>query len=119
MLCTFFASPTSAARRRERTTSSVAGHWPPTTTRPAGREAFRAAIDLDDGTWARARGWALWKVLITIDPDNVGPDARPDAGQRRVLDAVLSEHSVLPIRVIRPRRTPPGDGRPGAGHGRQ
>jgi aminoglycoside phosphotransferase (APT) family kinase protein len=31
----------------------------------AGRAAFRDAVDLDDGTWARARGWALWKALIT------------------------------------------------------
>jgi aminoglycoside phosphotransferase (APT) family kinase protein len=30
------------------------------------REAFVAAVDLDAGTWARARGWALWKALITL-----------------------------------------------------
>lgn len=29
------------------------------------REAFRAAIRLDAATWARARGWTLWKALIT------------------------------------------------------
>lgn len=29
------------------------------------REAFRAGAGLDDATWARARGWALWKALIT------------------------------------------------------
>ena len=28
------------------------------------REAFRAALQLDDATWARGRGWALWKALI-------------------------------------------------------
>jgi aminoglycoside phosphotransferase (APT) family kinase protein len=28
------------------------------------RDAFRAAIQLDDDTWARGRGWALWKALI-------------------------------------------------------
>jgi aminoglycoside phosphotransferase (APT) family kinase protein len=33
----------------------------------ASRAAFRAAVDRDDGTWARARGWALWKALITDD----------------------------------------------------
>ncbi|WP_285683385.1 aminoglycoside phosphotransferase family protein [Actinoplanes sp. NBRC 103695] len=33
----------------------------------ASREAFRARIDVDQGTWARARGWALWKALITSD----------------------------------------------------
>ena len=28
------------------------------------REAFRSALSLDSGTWARGRGWALWKALI-------------------------------------------------------
>jgi hypothetical protein len=30
---------------------------------------------MDAGTWARARGWALWKALITL----AGPDAEPGA----------------------------------------
>jgi aminoglycoside phosphotransferase (APT) family kinase protein len=29
------------------------------------RERFMAALPLDQGTWARARGWALWKALIS------------------------------------------------------
>ena len=29
-----------------------------------GREAFRDALPLDEGCWARARGWALWKSLL-------------------------------------------------------
>jgi aminoglycoside phosphotransferase (APT) family kinase protein len=29
------------------------------------RQAFRRGLQLDDGTWARGRGWALWKALIT------------------------------------------------------
>lgn len=29
------------------------------------REAFRRTVSQDAGTWARARGWALWKALIT------------------------------------------------------
>ena len=28
------------------------------------RDAFRAAINLDNATWERARGWTLWKALI-------------------------------------------------------
>ncbi len=28
------------------------------------REAFRATLNFDDGTWARAQGWLLWKALI-------------------------------------------------------
>jgi aminoglycoside phosphotransferase (APT) family kinase protein len=28
------------------------------------RKVFRAALGVDDATWERARGWALWKALI-------------------------------------------------------
>ena len=51
-----------------------------------GRAAFRAAAPADAGTWARARGWALWKALLTIAAG--GPDA-PAA--RRVVAAVTGE----------------------------
>jgi aminoglycoside phosphotransferase (APT) family kinase protein len=33
---------------------------------PASREQFRSAVALDPATWQRARGWALWKALITL-----------------------------------------------------
>jgi aminoglycoside phosphotransferase (APT) family kinase protein len=29
------------------------------------RQIFRATLNLDDNTWARGRGWTLWKSLIT------------------------------------------------------
>jgi aminoglycoside phosphotransferase (APT) family kinase protein len=32
----------------------------------ASRKEFRSAVALDPGTWKRARGWALWKALITL-----------------------------------------------------
>jgi aminoglycoside phosphotransferase (APT) family kinase protein len=32
----------------------------------AGREAFRDALDVDDGTWSRARGYALHQALLII-----------------------------------------------------
>lgn len=32
----------------------------------AGRSVFRQAVDLDADTWCRARGWALWKAVITL-----------------------------------------------------
>jgi len=34
--------------------------------RANGRNAFRAAIDVDDATWARGRGWALTTGLIAL-----------------------------------------------------
>jgi aminoglycoside phosphotransferase (APT) family kinase protein len=30
------------------------------------RDIFRKQIELDNDTWARARGWALWKACITL-----------------------------------------------------
>lgn len=30
------------------------------------RQAFYAALPVDQATWARGRGWALWKALITL-----------------------------------------------------
>ena len=32
------------------------------------RKIFKTHIGLDDNTWARAQGWALWKALITLAP---------------------------------------------------
>ena len=30
------------------------------------RDAFRTIMDLDDDTWARGKGWTLWKSLIIL-----------------------------------------------------
>lgn len=54
------------------------------------REACRAAIDVDEATWARGRGWTLWKALITV----AGHDANQAEAERsrRVIDEVLADH---------------------------
>jgi aminoglycoside phosphotransferase (APT) family kinase protein len=44
--------------------------------------AFRSALPFDDATWARGRGWALWKALITLAQERVG-GANADAAARR------------------------------------
>jgi aminoglycoside phosphotransferase (APT) family kinase protein len=55
-----------------------------------GRQTFRTAVDQDPATWARARGWALWKALLGLtEPD--ADDAR-SALNRRVIDEVLTDH---------------------------
>jgi len=53
------------------------------------REAFRAAFALDSDTWSRARGWALWKALITLAKDNASLEA---VKARDVLNELLAEH---------------------------
>ena len=55
------------------------------------REAFRAALPLDEATWARGRGWTLWKALITLAA-LPGTNALAAAESRRVLDEVLADH---------------------------
>jgi aminoglycoside phosphotransferase (APT) family kinase protein len=54
------------------------------------REAFRSAMPADAAMWARARGWALWKALITIAIMDVTPSATEQAF--RTARAVLAEH---------------------------
>ena len=45
----------------------------------AGRAAFRRGLPLDDGTWARGRGWALWKALITLAREKQGGESANEA----------------------------------------
>ena len=62
------------------------------------REAFRRALDLDEGTWARGRGRALWKSLISwagvvrSAGRTLDPAARFgwERGSREVVDEVLA-----------------------------
>ncbi len=56
------------------------------------REAFRSAVGQDSDTWARARGWALWKALISLVQD-IDRDEKQAAGHRRVIDEVLADHT--------------------------
>ena len=55
------------------------------------RQAFRAAVGQDAGTWARARGWALWKALIGLVQDLDSHEDRA-AVNRRVVEEVLADH---------------------------
>lgn len=55
------------------------------------REAFRALLPLDDATWARGRGWTLWKGLITVAALS-GTNSLEARNSRRVIDEVLADH---------------------------
>jgi aminoglycoside phosphotransferase (APT) family kinase protein len=55
------------------------------------RTAFRQAVDQDAGTWARARGWALWKALLTLE-GCLDTDPELAAHNMRVIDDVLADH---------------------------
>ena len=48
------------------------------------RPAFVTGVGLDPATWARARGWALWKAAITLA-------SPPGAPERRLAERTLAE----------------------------
>ncbi|MEU4035675.1 aminoglycoside phosphotransferase family protein [Streptomyces collinus] len=56
------------------------------------RAAFREAVGQDDGTWARARGWALWKAMLVLS-ECVDTNEALAAVHRRVIDEVLADHA--------------------------
>jgi aminoglycoside phosphotransferase (APT) family kinase protein len=49
------------------------------------RNIFRTTLDLDKNTWARGRGWALWKALCWAFPGEKRVDWR-------VIDEILADH---------------------------
>ena len=58
---------------------------------PVAAAAFRDVLALDDDTWARARGWALWKAAIMLS--GVSPGPHDPAHTRAVLHRVLAAHA--------------------------
>jgi aminoglycoside phosphotransferase (APT) family kinase protein len=68
------------------------------------RKALRDRLPLDDATWARGRGWALWKALITLVKALKPNRAQEDLAARRfgwrlsprdVIEEVLADHTRL------------------------
>lgn len=55
----------------------------------ASRDRFRAQLGVDDGTWARGRGWALWKALITL-VGQLEDDAPGAAATRRQVEGICA-----------------------------
>jgi aminoglycoside phosphotransferase (APT) family kinase protein len=65
------------------------------------RKAFHDGLPVDDATWARGRGWALWKALITLAEAAKAGDREAEAAGLRfgwrwsaghVIEAVLADH---------------------------
>ena len=55
------------------------------------REAFRATLKLDAKTWARGRGWTLWKALI-LAAGLTNSNAIEAANPWRIIDEVIADH---------------------------
>ena len=62
---------------------------------------FRRRLPFDEATWARARGWALWKALVTLSGAKHGGDGGQAAARRfgwrysprQIIGRVIADHS--------------------------
>jgi aminoglycoside phosphotransferase (APT) family kinase protein len=65
--------------------------------------AFRRELHLDEATWARGRGWALWKALLMLGQEKEGRGDGYDAARRlgwrytprQIVDLVIADHARL------------------------
>ena len=55
------------------------------------RRMFRARLPVDQATWARGRGWALWKALIVL-ARALQDDPAEVAETRHVIGEILADH---------------------------
>lgn len=55
------------------------------------RKAFREALRPDEATWARGRGWTLWKALITL-AEHVDTNPLEAKVARHVINEVVKDH---------------------------
>jgi aminoglycoside phosphotransferase (APT) family kinase protein len=63
--------------------------------------AFHRGLHLDEATWARGRGWALWKALLMIGEEKEGRVGAHDAARRfgwrysprQIVDLVIADHA--------------------------
>ena len=59
------------------------------------REAFRERLSADAASWARGRGWALWKALATCSSSYDDPDGAADlASAEHVLAEIFRDYVV-------------------------
>ena len=56
------------------------------------RHNFRSELKLNDDTWARGRGWALWKALI-VAAGLEGTNPRDAARCRYVINEILLDYA--------------------------
>ena len=55
------------------------------------RAAFLAELNVDEATWVRGRGWALWKGLISLSKF-LETDTVKATEAQRVIDEIITDH---------------------------
>jgi hypothetical protein len=60
------------------------------TAQAEGRQVFPERLRAGEAEWARRRGWALWKTLVTCARTRDGDDEEETAAAGRVLGEIFS-----------------------------
>ena len=55
------------------------------------RNVFKEVLRIDEETWNRARGWALWKALITYDA-NRDSDEKVAGESYRIIQVIVDDY---------------------------
>ncbi|MFC7363152.1 aminoglycoside phosphotransferase family protein [Nocardioides astragali] len=58
-----------------------------------GRQAFRDRLQVDDASWARGRGWALWKTLAGLASSITEDDDQETARLMRVHGELVADYA--------------------------
>lgn len=64
------------------------------------REVFRSVLSLDEATWARGRGWALWKALITLER-HIENNSSESRKATYIISEVINEHKMVSANSLR------------------
>ncbi|UNK18362.1 aminoglycoside phosphotransferase family protein [Paenibacillus sp. N3/727] len=57
------------------------------------RKIFKHVLNMDEGTWNRARGWALWKALITYNGNKNSNTAIAEESYH-VINIIVDDYSI-------------------------
>lgn len=55
------------------------------------RNVFKEVLRIDEETWNRARGWALWKALITYDANKTSNNIVAEESHR-VIQVIVDDY---------------------------
>jgi aminoglycoside phosphotransferase (APT) family kinase protein len=60
------------------------------------QRVFKERLPVDDATWTRGRGWAIWKAMIVLAS---ALDTDPDDAEftKNVIDKILADHDAGPV----------------------
>ena len=58
------------------------------------RDTFQLTLSLDNDTWVRGQGWALWKTLI-VCAELTGTNPLEIENSRKIIDEILTNYKQM------------------------